>query len=293
MTILDGKALAEKMKSEIKMEVDVLKQNKQKIPHLATVLIGDDTASQIYVGNKMRSCEQVGFQSTLIKKSGNITETELLEIIESLNNDKDIDGFIVQLPLPGHIDSEKVNLSIDYRKDVDGFHPFNFGRMTLGMPAFLPATPQGIIFLLEKFNVDTTGKKCVILGRSNIVGLPTAILLSQKRKIGNCTVCIVHSRTVNLKDEVKSADIIVAAVGKAHFVTADMVKEGAIVIDVGMNRIEDDTKKNGYRLVGDVDFHAVKEKCSYITPVPGGVGPMTVISLLINTLKSSKKEIYF
>ena len=292
MTILDGKALAEEIKGEIKNEVDKIVQSGQRAPHLVAVLVGDDPASKSYVGNKVKSCDQVGFRSTLIEKDSNTTEDELLNIIEGLNNDEDVDGFIVQLPLPKHIDEEKINLAINYKKDVDGFHPVNFGRMTLGLPAFLPATPQGILFFLDRYNIETTGKKCVVVGRSNIVGLPASILLSQKRNVGNCTVTMVHSRTQNLEAEIKSADILVAAIGKPYFITADMIKEGAVVIDVGTNRIDDASRKRGWRLVGDVDFPNVKEKCSYITPVPGGVGPMTVTSLLINTLKSAKKEIY-
>ena len=292
MTILDGKALSEKIKSEIKKEVDQIKASDGKIPHLAAVLIGEDAASKVYVGHKVRSCEQVGFKSTLIERDASISEKELLDIIDGLNNDDDIDGFIVQLPLPSHIDSENINLAIDFRKDVDGFHPANFGRMTLGLPAFLPATPQGILILLERYGIETSGKNCVVLGRSNIVGLPIGILLSQKRKIGNCTVTIAHSRTLELERILQGADIIISAIGKAHFVKESMVKEGAVIIDVGTNRVDDANRKRGYRLVGDVDFESVKEKCSYITPVPGGVGPMTVTSLLINTLKSAKKEIY-
>ncbi len=292
MTLLDGKALAEQIKSEIKTEVDQIRENNGKIPHLAAVLVGNDPASKVYVDNKVRSCEQVGFRSTLIEEASDISEQELLAIINNLNQDTDIDGFIIQLPLPEHINSEKINLAIDYRKDVDGFHPANFGRMTLGLPAFLPATPQGILFMLERYNIKTSGKKCIVLGRSNIVGLPIAILLSQKRRLGNCTVTIAHSRTQNLKSLLREADIIIAAIGKAHFVKSDMVREGAVVIDVGTNRVDDSSRKRGYRFVGDVDFDGVKEKCSYITPVPGGVGPMTVTSLMINTLRSAKKEIY-
>jgi len=292
MILLDGRALAEEIKSEIKSEVDQLIADNKSVPHLAAVLIGEDPASESYVGNKVRSCEQVGFKSTLIKRDSSTTEEELLKIIQELNEDDDVDGFIVQLPLPDHIDEEKINLAIDYKKDVDGFHPVNFGRMTLGLPAFLPATPQGILYFLDRYNIDTTGKKCVVVGRSNIVGLPASILLSQKRDVGNCTVTMVHSRTQNIEEEIKSADILIAAVGKPFFITKDMVKNGAVIIDVGTNRIEDSSRKRGWRLVGDVDFINVKDKCSYITPVPGGVGPMTVTSLLINTLKSAKKEIY-
>ncbi|MEE9372762.1 MAG: tetrahydrofolate dehydrogenase/cyclohydrolase catalytic domain-containing protein [Saprospiraceae bacterium] len=292
MILLDGKALAEEIKSEIKAAVDSLIESGKRPPHLVAVLVGEDPASKSYVGNKVKSCQQVGFKSTLIEKSSATTEEDLLSIIEELNDDDGVDGYIVQLPLPKHINEEKINLAINYRKDVDGFHPLNFGRMTLGLPAFLPATPQGILFFLERYKIETTGKKCVVVGRSNIVGLPASILLGQKRNVGNCTVTLVHSRTQNLKDEIRSADIVIAAIGKPYFITKEMIKTGAVVIDVGTNRIEDVSRKRGWRLVGDVDFPNVKDKCSYITPVPGGVGPMTVTSLLINTLKSAKKEIY-
>ena len=292
MILLDGKSLSTEIKAEIKSEVESMVYRGMSRPHLAAVLIGEDPASKSYVGNKVKSCDEVGFKSTLIQKPENTSEEELLEIIENLNNDEDIDGYIVQLPLPDHIDAEKINLAIDYRKDVDGFHPVNFGRMTLGLSAFLPATPQGILYFLDRYNIETSGKKCVVVGRSNIVGLPATILLSQKRDVGNCTVTMVHSRTKNLDTEIKSADILVVAMGKPYFITENMVKDGAVVIDVGTNRIEDASRKRGWRLVGDVDFPNVKDKCSYITPVPGGVGPMTVTSLLINTLKAAKKEIY-
>jgi len=292
MIKLDGRALSTEIKAEIKVEVETMVDRGLSRPHLAAVLVGDDPASKSYVGNKVRSCDEVGFKSTLIEKPASTTEAELLEIIDQLNNDEDVDGYIVQLPLPNHIDAEKINLAIDYRKDVDGFHPVNFGRMTLGLPAFLPATPQGILYFLDRYNIETSGKKCVVVGRSNIVGLPASILLSQKRNVGNCTVTMVHSRTQNLDAEIKSADILIVAMGKPYFIKEEMVKEGAVVIDVGTNRIEDASRQRGWRLVGDVDYPNVKEKCSYITPVPGGVGPMTVTSLLINTLKSAKKEIY-
>lgn len=292
MTLIDGKSLASKTKERIKAEVDEMIAGGAKRPHLAAVLVGDNPASHAYVRNKVKSCEQVGFESTLIKEESSISEEALLDIVKNLNMNPEIDGFIVQLPLPDHIDAEKVNLAIDPRKDVDGFHPMNFGRMTLGLPAYLPATPQGILVMLEEYGIETSGKKCVVIGRSNIVGMPISILLSQKRATGNCTVTIVHSRTKNIENEIRQADIIIAAIGRANFVTADIVKEGAVVIDVGINRVDDTTKKRGYRLVGDVDFHNVAEKCSFITPVPGGVGPMTVTSLLMNTLKACKNEIY-
>lgn len=292
MKLIDGKALASQIKQEIQEEVEEMKAKGMRAPHLAAVLVGEDPASQAYVRNKVRSCEEVGFTSTLIRKDASIGEEELLGIVGELNDSADIDGFIVQLPLPQHINAEKVNLAIDPRKDVDGFHPMNFGRMTLGLPAYLPATPQGIIVMLEKYGIETSGKKCVVIGRSNIVGMPMSILLSQKRRVGNCTVTVVHSRTKNIEDEIRRADIIIAAIGKACFVTEDMVKDDAVIIDVGINRIEDASRKRGYRLVGDVDFEGVSKKASFITPVPGGVGPMTVTSLLMNTLKACKKEIY-
>lgn len=292
MKIIDGKALAEEIREEIKLEVDQLKSAGHKVPHLAAVLVGDNPASQSYVKSKVNYCDAVGFESTLIKKDESITEEELLDVVRDLNEDPYIDGYIVQLPLPRHIDPEKINLAIDPKKDVDGFHPMNFGRMALGLPAYLPATPQGILTMLERYKVETSGKKCVVVGRSNIVGMPMSILLSQKRSVGNCTVTIVHSRTVNVEDEIRSADIVVAAIGRANYITAEMIKEGAVVIDVGINRIEDPTRKRGYRLVGDVDYANVAPKASFITPVPGGVGPMTVTSLVLNTLKAAKKEIY-
>ena len=292
MILIDGKALAQEIKNDIKNEVDQIKAKGGKTPHLAAVIVGEDPASQTYVRNKVLSCENVGFKSTLISEDASTTEDELLAIVEGLNNDEDVDGFIVQLPLPAHIDAERVNLAIDPKKDVDGFHPINFGRMTLGLPAYLSATPQGILMMLERFDIDTSGKKCVIIGRSNIVGRPMSILLSQKRDRGNCTVTLVHSRTKDVKKETLEADIIIAAIGKAHFLTADMVKPGAVVIDVGTNRIDDASRKRGWRLVGDVDFEGVSKIASHISPVPGGVGPMTITSLLINTLKASKKEIY-
>ena len=283
--LIDGKILSDTIKSEIKIEVDALLLRGGKRPHLAAILIGNNPASEAYVGNKIRSCEQVGFHSTLIRRDVNVTQAEILEIVEMLNNDADIDGFIVQLPLPRHIDEATINLAINPNKDVDGFHPLNFGRMTQGMSAFLPATPYGILEMLKRYNIDTVGKDCVIVGRSNIVGTPLSILLS--RKGWDATVTLAHSRTKDLKAICLRADILVAAIGVAHFIKADMVKEGAVVIDVGMNRIEDATKKSGSRLVGDVDFDNVAPKCSYITPVPGGVGQMTVTSLMLNTLKAA------
>ncbi len=292
MTILDGKDLSQRIKNELAQAVEGIKNTGGKIPHLAAVLVGENPASQVYVRNKVKSCEEVGFKSTLVRKDGSITEAELLEVVNSLNNDPDVDGFIVQLPLPKHINEEKITLAIDPKKDVDGFHPVNFGRMALGMPCYLPATPFGIVTMLERYGIETAGKHAVIIGRSNIVGTPMGILLSRKGKVGDCTVTITHSRTKDLPGMVRQADIIVAAIGIPHFVKGDMVKEGAVVIDVGINRIDDPSTKSGTRLVGDVDYEAVAPKSSFITPVPGGVGPMTVMSLLMNTMKASKKEIY-
>lgn len=292
MQLLDGKLLSENIKSELAAEVDVLRQNGKKIPHLAAVLIGENPASQVYVSSKIKSCEQIGFKSTLIQRPADVSEAEVLDIVRSLNQDPDVDGFIVQLPLPKHIDEEKIMLAIDYRKDVDGFHPVNFGRMAQGMPAFLPATPFGIMEMLRRYNIETAGKHCVVIGRSNIVGTPMSLLLSRKGYPGDCTVTLTHSRTRDLAAEVRRADIVVAAIGIPEFVKADWVTAGAVVIDVGINRIADASRKSGSRLVGDVDFEAVAPKCSHITPVPGGVGLMTVTALLMNTLKAARKEIY-
>jgi len=292
MKLIDGKELSKTIKAEIKDEVDKLRTKGANIPHLAAVLIGNNPASESYVRSKVRSCEMVGFESTLIRKDVSISEEELLQIVEDLNNHPDIDGFIVQLPLPPHIDEMKVTLAIDPKKDVDGFHPVNFGRMAQGLPCYLPATPYGILQMLERYEIDTQGKICTVIGRSNIVGKPISILLSRKHKIGNCTVVLTHSRTKDISAEIKRADIVIAAIGIPGFVTKEMVKEGAVVIDVGINRVEDETRKRGYRLVGDVDFDEVAPLCSYITPVPGGVGLMTVTSLLMNTLKAAQKQVY-
>lgn len=292
MQLIDGKQLAKTIKEEIAQEVAALKAAGGKTPHLAALLVGDDPASQVYVRNKVKSCEQVGFNSTLIRRQDDITEDELLEIVDQLNEDDDIDGFIVQLPLPKHIDEQRITLAIDPRKDVDGFHPTNFGRMAQGLPAYLPATPFGILQMLDRNNIEVEGKQCVVLGRSNIVGTPISILLSRKASPGNATVVLCHSRTQNLADHTRRADILIVALGRPEFVTKDMVKKGAVVIDVGINRVEDASKKKGYRLAGDVHFEEVAPICSFITPVPGGVGPMTVTSLLMNTLKSCKGEIY-
>ena len=292
MQLLDGKLLSENIKSELEAEVDQMKARGLKTPHLAAVLVGEDPASQVYVQSKIRSCEQVGFKSSLIRKDADTTEAELLEIVHSLNNDPDVDGFIVQLPLPKHIDEERITLAIDHRKDVDGFHPINFGRMAQGLPCFLPATPYGIMEMLRRYNIETAGKHCVVVGRSNIVGTPMSILLSRKGYPGDCTVTLTHSRTKDLPGEVRRADIIVAAIGIPNFIKGDWIKQGAVVIDVGINRIEDASRKSGTRLVGDVDFEAVAPHCSHITPVPGGVGLMTVAALMLNTLKACKREIY-
>lgn len=289
--ILDGNALAKKIKDELASAVASMMINGDKIPHLVAVLVGEDPASQVYVRNKVKSCEQVGFKSTLIRRPAAIEEADLLEIVAQLNNDPDVDGFIVQLPLPKHIDEQKVTLAIDPKKDVDGFHPSNFGRMAQGLPAYLPATPNGILEMLRRYDIPTEGKEVVVLGRSNIVGMPISILLAQKNYPGNATVTICHSRTKEAIEHTRRADIIIAAIGQPEFLKADMVKDGVVVIDVGMNRVEDEQAKRGYRLCGDVDFPSVAPKASLITPVPGGVGPMTVVSLLMNTLKASKGEV--
>lgn len=292
MTILDGKALSAQIKDEIREEVAKIVEGGQRPPHLAAVLIGDDPASHAYVGNKVKSCEYAGFASTLIQHGADISQEALLEIVTGLNGDPDIDGFIVQLPLPKHIDADAITMAIRPQKDVDGFHPVNLGRMTIGLPAYLPATPFGIMQMLERYKIGTSGKECCILGRSNIVGTPMSILLSRKGNPGDTTVTLCHSRTKDIAAHTRRADIIIAALGIAHFVKADMVKEGAVVIDVGINRVPAPERRSGSKLVGDVDYDAVAPKCSFITPVPGGVGPMTVISLLMNTLKAYRKEIY-
>ena len=292
MQIIDGKAVAAAIKKEIAQEVDNIIANGGKRPHLAAILVGHDGGSETYVANKVKACEECGFTSTLIRYEADITEEELLKKVDELNNDSDVDGFIVQLPLPKHIDEQKVTEAIDYRKDVDGFHPVNAGRLAIGLPCFLSATPNGIMELLARYNIDTKGKKCVVLGRSNIVGKPMANLMMQKSIPGDATVTVCHSHTVNIAEECRQADIIIAALGQPHFLKADMVKEGAVVIDVGTTRVPDATRKSGFRLCGDVDFDNVAPKCSYITPVPGGVGPMTIVSLMKNTLLAGKREIY-
>lgn len=292
MQIIDGKAVATAIKKEIAQEVDNIIANGGKRPHLVAILVGHDGGSETYVANKVKACEECGFTSTLIRYEADITEEELLKKVDELNNDNDVDGFIVQLPLPKHIDEQKVTEAIDYRKDVDGFHPVNAGRLAIGLPCFLSATPNGIMELLARYNIDTKGKKCVVLGRSNIVGKPMANLMMQKSIPGDATVTVCHSHTVNIAEECRQADIIIAALGQPHFLKADMVKEGAVVIDVGTTRVPDATRKSGFRLCGDVDFDNVAPKCSYITPVPGGVGPMTIVSLMKNTLLAGKREIY-
>ncbi len=292
MTLIDGKAVATAIKQDIAKEVEQILKDGGKRPHLAAILVGHDGGSETYVKNKVLACEQCGFKSTLIRMESDITEDELLEQVKRLNEDQDVDGFIVQLPLPSHISEQKVIEAIDYKKDVDGFHPINVGRMSIGLPCYISATPNGILQLLKYYNIETSGKKCVVLGRSNIVGKPMAQLMMQKSYPGDSTVTVCHSHTKNIKEECQSADIIIAALGQPHFLTADMVKEGAVVIDVGTTRVPDSTRKSGFRLSGDVDFDNVAPKCSYISPVPGGVGPMTICSLMKNTLSAGKKEFY-
>jgi methylenetetrahydrofolate dehydrogenase (NADP+) / methenyltetrahydrofolate cyclohydrolase len=292
MAILDGKQLAQQIRAELQAEVSTIVEKGGKIPHLAAVLIGDNPASQAYVRNKVRSCEQVGFRSTLVQRDANINHDELLQIVDELNQNPEIDGFIVQLPLPKHIDEYAITLAIDPRKDVDGFHPLNFGRMAQGLPCYLPATPFGILEIIRRYEIPTAGKEVVVIGRSNIVGSPISILMARKGYPGDATVTICHSRTQNLAEHTLKADIIIAAIGQAEFLKADMVKPGAVVIDVGINRVDDHNSASGYRLTGDVDYENVAPKCAWITPVPGGVGQLTVAALLMNTLKSAKGEIY-
>jgi methylenetetrahydrofolate dehydrogenase (NADP+)/methenyltetrahydrofolate cyclohydrolase len=292
MNIIDGKLISEQIKTEIANEVRQMLSRGENPPHLAAVLVGDDPASQTYVASKEKSCKEVGFTSSIYKYPANITQEELLKVVDFLNNDDEIDGFIVQLPLPEHINVNVIIEAINPKKDVDGFHPVNAGRMLTGLPSYLPATPYGIMQMLEKSNIDTVGKHCVVLGRSNIVGTPISILMSRNNNYANSTVTICHSKSQNLKEITQQADILIAAIGKPNFVTADMVKEGAVVIDVGIHRIPSNETKSGFKLTGDVDFAEVSKKCSYITPVPGGVGLMTIVALLSNTLKAAKKEIY-
>ncbi|MFN5622206.1 MAG: bifunctional 5,10-methylenetetrahydrofolate dehydrogenase/5,10-methenyltetrahydrofolate cyclohydrolase [Flavobacteriales bacterium] len=291
MILLDGLATSKQIKQEIAAEVRQLQAQGHRVPHLAAVLIGENGASLTYVNAKVKACEEVGFQSTLVQRSADISEVDLLKLVDELNNNPDIDGYIIQLPLPKHINEHRVLLAIHPEKDVDGFHPENVGRMALGLPCYLPATPAGILELLKRYQVPTAGKHCVVIGRSHIVGLPMSILLQRNANPGNCTVTITHSKTTNLPELCREADIIVAALGKPEFLTADMVKEGAAVIDVGITRVPDSSKKSGFRLAGDVDFAGVSPKCSFITPVPGGVGPMTIVSLLMNTLEACKRRI--
>jgi methylenetetrahydrofolate dehydrogenase (NADP+) / methenyltetrahydrofolate cyclohydrolase len=289
--ILDGNLLAATIKSELLTKVQARTAKGFRPPHLVAVHVGDNPASASYVRNKIKSCAEAGFRSTLIHKDESLSEEGLLEIVAELNNNPDVDGYIVQLPLPAHINPDRVLLAIDPSKDVDGFHPTNFGKMAQGMQSYIPATPYGILLMLERYNIETAGKHCVVLGRSNIVGMPMSILMGQKRNPGNCTVTLAHSRTKDLKAETLRADILIAAIGIPHFVKADMVKKGVVIIDVGINSIPDASKKSGQRLVGDVDFENVAPLCSAITPVPGGVGPMTVTALLMNTLQANERSV--
>lgn len=292
MELIDGKKIADTIKQEIAAEVAQMVAEGKKKPHLAAILVGHDGGSETYVAHKVKACEQCGFNSTVIRYEDTVTEAELLEAIAKLNADDDVDGFIVQLPLPKHIDEQKIIEAIDFKKDVDGFHPINVGRMSIGLPCFLSATPQGIMELLARYNINTKSANCVVLGRSNIVGKPVASLMMQKAVPGDATVTVCHSRTKNIKDFCLNADIIIAALGSPGFLTEDMVKEGAVVIDVGTTRVPSTETKSGFRLKGDVDFEKVAPKCSYITPVPGGVGPMTIVSLMKNTLLAAQHKIY-
>jgi len=290
--LIDGKKISAEIKNEIAEEVKKIIASGGKTPHLATILVGHDGGSETYVAHKVKACQQVGFKSTLIRYEDDVSEEELLKKVFELNNDNNLDGFIVQLPLPDHISEQKIIEAIEPRKDVDGFHPVNVGRMLIGLPSFVSATPAGIMTLLQRYNIETSGKNCVIVGRSNIVGRPMSILMSQKTSGGNATVTVCHSRTKNLKEICAQADILIAALGSPEFLTADMVKDGAVIIDVGTTRIKSDLTKSGWKLKGDVKFDEVSPKCSYITPVPGGVGPMTIVSLLKNTLLAAKNKIY-
>jgi 5,10-methylene-tetrahydrofolate dehydrogenase/Methenyl tetrahydrofolate cyclohydrolase len=292
MELIDGKAVADQIKAEIAREVETILANGGRAPHLAAILVGHDGGSETYVAHKVKACEQCGFKSTLIRYEADVTEEELLRKVDELNRDQDVDGFIVQLPLPRHISEQKVIEAIDYRKDVDGFHPINVGRMSIGLPCFVSATPAGIMELLSRYHIETKGKRCVVLGRSNIVGKPVASLMMQKSNPGNATVTVCHSATPDIKEICREADIIIAALGSPEFVTADMVKEGATVIDVGTTRVPSTLTKSGFKLTGDVKFDEVAPRCAYITPVPGGVGPMTIVSLMKNTLLAAQKAIY-
>ncbi len=291
-TIINGKEVSEKIQQEIAAEVEQLRTAGKKQPHLAAVLVGDDPASQTYVSSKIKTCEKVGFKSSLVRFEASVSEQELLEKIAELNADDDLDGYIVQLPLPKHISEQKVIEAVRPSKDVDGFHPINVGRLVLNLPTYISATPYGIVHLLEHYKIETQGKHCVVIGRSNIVGTPMSILMAKNTPLANCTVTLCHSKTRDLKEHTLQADIIIAAIGRPDFVTADMVKQGAVVIDVGINRVASTQTKSGFKLVGDVKYDEVAPKCSFITPVPGGVGPMTIASLLKNTLLAAKKEIY-
>lgn len=292
MELIDGKKVADEIKCEIAAEVAKMVSEGKRRPHLAAVLVGHDGGSETYVAHKVKACEQCGFKSTLIRFEDTVTEEELLKTVDQLNNDADIDGYIVQLPLPKHISEQRIIEAIDYKKDVDGFHPINVGRMSIGLPCFVSATPAGIMELLARYNIDTKGKRCVVLGRSNIVGKPVAMLMMQKHNPGDATVTVCHSATKDIKEICREADIIIAALGSPGFVTADMVKPGAVIVDVGTTRVPDASRKSGFRLRGDVDFDNVASLCSYITPVPGGVGPMTIVSLMRNTLLAGSKAVY-
>ena len=292
MKLIDGKKIADAVKQEIAAEVEKMVASGMKRPHLAAILVGHDGGSETYVAHKVKACEQCGFTSTLLRFEAEVTEAELLTTIDKLNKDTDVDGFIVQLPLPKHIDEQKIIEAIDYRKDVDGFHPITVGRLSIGLPCFLSATPQGILELLKRYEIDTKGKNCVVLGRSNIVGKPVANLMMQKAMPGDATVTVCHSRSRDIKEHCLNADIIIAALGQPGFLTADMVKDGAVIIDVGTTRVPSTETKRGFRLKGDVDFENVAPKCSFITPVPGGVGPMTIVSLMKNTLLAARHDIY-
>ncbi len=292
MILLDGKKISAQIKDEIAVNVDEIKRTGGKVPHLAAVIVGNDGASETYVAHKVKACELVGFKSTLVRLEENIRESQLLEQIDKINDDNDIDGLIVQLPLPSHISEEKVIERIKVEKDVDGFHPVNTGKLFIDQPCYISATPNGIIELIKRYKIETTGKHCVVLGRSNIVGKPMSVLMARKGYPGDATVTLCHSRTKNIEAVCLQADILIVAMGKAEFVTAGMVKEGAVVIDVGITRVKSEKTRSGWKLLGDVKFDEVSPKCSYITPVPGGVGPMTIVSLLNNTLKAAKKEIY-
>lgn len=292
MVLIDGKKIAEEIQNEIAAEVTRIKSSGAKVPHLAAILVGNDGSSETYVNGKIKICEKVGFRSTLVRLPELVSESNLLNEIHKLNSDNDVDGFIVQLPLPKHISAQKIIQAISPSKDVDGFHPINVGRMVLNLPSYLPATPLGILQLIERYKIPTEGRNCVIIGRSHIVGSPLSILLSRNAYPGNCTVTLAHSKTKDLKALTSRADIVIAALGKPEFLTADYIKEGAVVIDVGITRVKSEKTKTGWKLLGDVKYDQVSSKCSYITPVPGGVGPMTIASLLVNTLKAHRKEIY-